>query len=91
MNQEERMISVIKLNLKLLWEGQIYVAAADDAKRADERNKQVICKKFAPFTECISEINNNQIYNAKDIYVVMPVYNLIECRKKSSKSSGSLW
>lgn len=31
----------------------------------------------APYTDGISEINNTQVYNAKDINVVMPIYNLI--------------
>ena len=35
-------------------------------------------KNCAPFTVCISKINNTQIDNAKDIDVVMPMYNLIE-------------
>ena len=43
------------------------------------------------FTNCISEINNTQIDNPKDIDVVMPVYNLIEYRDNYSKLSGSLW
>ena len=33
----------------------------DNAKRADERNKRVILKNQAPFTEC----HNTQIDNAK--------------------------
>ena len=35
-------------------------AGADDAakKKIDERNKGVIFKNFAPFTDCMSEINN---------------------------------
>ena len=41
-------------------------------------NKKVIFKNCAPFTNCISEINNAQIDNAKDIDTVMPMYNLIE-------------
>ena len=53
-------------------------AGADDAaKRADEKNKGVIFKNCAPFTDCISQINNTQIDNAKDIGVLMPMYNLI--------------
>ena len=49
-------------------------AGADDAaKRLDERNKGVIFKNCAPFTDCISEINNTQIDNAKYIDVVMPM------------------
>ena len=38
---------------------------------------QVIFKNDAPFTDCISEINNIQIDNANVINVVMPLYNLI--------------
>ena len=54
-------------------------AGADNAaKRLDERNKGVIFKNCAPFTDCISEINNNKTDNAKCLDVVMPMYNLIE-------------
>ena len=54
-------------------------AGADDAaKRADQREKEIIFKNCTPFTDCISEINNTQIDNAKDLDVVMPMYNLIE-------------
>ena len=35
------------------------------------------CKNCAPFADCISGTNNTQIDNAKDIDVVMPMYNLI--------------
>ena len=33
---------------------------------ANNTNKKVILKNCAPFTNCISEINNTQIGNAKD-------------------------
>ena len=57
----------------------------------DERNKRVIFKNCAPFTNCKSEINNTEIDNAKNIDIVMPMYNLIEHGDNSSKTSGSLW
>ena len=44
-----------------------------------------------PFTDCVSEINNTQIDNAKYIGVVMPMYNLIEYSDNYSKTSGNLW
>ena len=44
---------------------------------ANHRNNMII-KTCAPFTNCKSEINNTQIDNAKDIYIVMPMYNGIE-------------
>ena len=43
----------------------------DNAKQLYERNKVVIFKNCAPFTDCISEINNAQVENAKDLDVVM--------------------
>ena len=51
--------------------------ADDNAEKLDERNKGVIFKNCPPFTDCISEINNAQIDRAKDLDVVMPMYNLI--------------
>ena len=48
-------------------------------------------KNCAPFTYCISKINNTQIVNAEFIDIVMPMYNLIEYSDNYSKTSGSLW
>ena len=48
------------------------------AVAANNTNKKVIFKNCAPFTNCISEINNTQIDNAQDIDIAMPMYNLIE-------------
>ena len=63
----------------------------DTAKRLDERNKAAVFKNFAPFTKCISRINNTDIDNAQDIEIVMLMYNLIEYSDNYSKTSGSLW
>ena len=67
-------------------------AGADAAARqADERDKGVVFKNCAPFTDCISKINNAQVDNAKYIDIVMPMYNLIEYSDNYAKTSGSLW
>ena len=74
--------------------GTITIAGAGDnaaARQADERNKGVVFKHFAPFTNCIGEISNTQVDNAKDIDIVMPMYNLIEYSDNYVKTSGSLW
>ena len=63
--------------------------AAADAD-ANNTNKKVIFKNCSPFTICISEINNTQLDNAKDIDIVMPMYNLIAYSDNYSKTSGSL-
>ena len=59
--------------------------AAADAD-ANNTNKKVIFKNFAPFTNCISEINNTQVDSSKDLDIVMPMYNLIEYSDNYSKS-----
>ena len=58
---------------------------------ANNTNKKVIFKNCAPFNNCISEINNTQIDNAKDIDIVIPIYNLIEYSDNYAKATGSLW
>ena len=58
---------------------------------ANNTDKKVIFKNCAPFTNCISEINNTQTDNAKDIDIVMPMYNLIEYSDNYAKTTGSLW
>ena len=54
-------------------------------------NKKVTFKNCAPFTNCISKINNTQIDNAEYIDIVMLMYNLIEYSDNYSKTFGSLW
>ena len=61
------------------------------ARQADERNKGASFKNCAPFINGISEINNTQIDNAKDIAIEMPMYNLIEYSDNYAKTSGSSW
>ena len=45
---------------------------------ANNTDKKVIFKNCSPFTNCISEINNTQVDNTKDLDIVMPMYSLIE-------------
>ena len=78
----------------ILVKGTITITGAGDddaAKRLDERNKGVIFKNCAPFTKCISKINDTEIDNAQDIDIVMPMYNLIEYSNNCSKTFGSSW
>ena len=58
---------------------------------ANNTNKKVMFKNCAPFTNCISEINNTQIDDAKDIDIVMPMHDLIEYSDNYAKTTGILW
>ena len=74
----------------LKWNMTVNNAAAEGAA-ANNAAKKVIFKNCAPFTNCISKINNIQIENAQYIDTVMPMYNLTEYSDNYSKTSGSLW
>ena len=65
----------------ILVKGTITVVGqrADTAVIAPDRNdKEVILKNCAMFSNRISTINNIQVDNAKDLHIVMAIYNLIE-------------
>ena len=60
----------------ILLKGTITITGAGDnagERQADERDKGVTFKNCAPFTNCISRVNNTDIDNAHDIDIVMPI------------------
>ena len=63
----------------------------EEHKTTYEINKGVIFRICAPFIECKSGINNTKINHAKDLDIVMAMYNLIECNNNYLKISGSFW
>ena len=106
MNQEVNILiarsklktSILKSNLCDYSDAYVYVIGTASVNNtaaagadANNTNKKVIFKNCAPFTNCISEINNTQVDNANDLDIVMARYNLIEYSDNYSKTSGSLW
>ena len=85
-------------NAYILVKGKITITGAGDnaaARQAGDRDsvkeKGVAFKNCAPFSNCITEINNTQVDNAKDIDIVMPMCNLIEYSNNYAKTSESVW
>ena len=77
----------------ILVNGRITITGAVDnatARRADERNKGVTLKNCVPFIKYIIRINNTEIDNAKDIDIIMPMYNVIDYSDNYLKTSASL-
>ena len=75
----------------LLAKGNVSVINTEAAgAAANNATKKVISKNCAPFTYCISKINNTQIFNAEFIDIVMPMYNLIEYSDNYSKNIWKL-
>ena len=51
---------------------------------------EVAFKNCAPFTKCITHINNELVDAADNLDIAMPMYNLIEYSDNYSDTSGSL-
>ena len=63
----------------ILVKGTVTVAnTAAAGEAANNVDKMVIFKNCAPFTSCISRINNTQIDDAQYIDIVISMYNLIK-------------
>ena len=82
------MIIVVHTYLAITITGE---GADIDAKWTYGRNKGEIFKICALFTDAISETNNTQVDNAKDLDVVMLMYNLVGYSDNCWKTSGSSW
>ena len=54
---------------------------------ANNTNKKLIFKNCSVFTDCLTEVNNTQVDNAKFLDIVMNMYNLIEC----SDNYANIW
>ena len=67
------------------------ITLTKDANRGfiNARNRFLVFKNNAPFTNCISKINNVLIDKAEDLDVVM--YNLHAYSKNYRKTAGGLW
>ena len=79
-----------RMKSMIIYDSDAYILAnkAVAGALANNSDKKEVFKNTQ--TDCIREIRNTQIDNAKDIDVAMLMYNLIECSDDHSKTSGSL-
>ena len=78
-------------NAYIVVKGDIILRKATAKNFIDTRNRFLAFKNNAPFTNCISKINNVLTDNAEDLDVVMPMYNLLEYSKNYRKTTESFW
>ena len=67
--------------------GTITLTKTDGRSFIDIRNRSLAFKNNAPFTNCISKINNVLIDNAEDLDVVMPMNTIQLNTIKSIKNN----
>lgn len=60
---------------KIIPEGTIEV---EEPNRKDWKNRRLIFTNGALFTQCMSERNNSQVDNARDLDIIMLIFDLLE-------------
>ena len=51
----------------------------------------VAFKNFAPFTRCVTHINDEHVDIVENLNIIMPMYNLTEYSDNYAELSGSLY
>ena len=54
-------------------------------------NASVCFKNCAPFTKCITQVNDEHLETAENLDIIMSMYNLLEYSDNYDESSGSLY
>ena len=81
---------VIKPNLCDYSDAYIIVTG-DIIVNGSNANTDVAFKNCAPFTRCITHINDEHLESAENLDIIMPMYNLLEYSDNYEDSSGSLY
>ena len=81
---------VIKWNLCDYSDAYILVTG-DITVTGGDANTKVAFKNCAPFTKCVTHINDEHVGNADNLDIVMSMYSLIEYNDNYSDTSGGLW
>ena len=69
-----------------------YILVTGDINFADAAaNTNVAFKNCAPFTRCVTHINDENVETAENLDIITPMYNLIEYSDNYADSSGSLY
>ena len=92
-----RMKMIQPLNFKVIKPNlcdysDAYILVTGDIKIADiAADTNVAFKNFAPFTRCVTHINDEHVKTAENLDIIMYMYNLIEYSDNYADSSGSLY
>ena len=67
-----------------------YILVSGNIKNKTD-NASVAFKNCAPFTKCITHINDEHLETTGNLDIIMPMYNLLEYSDNYEESSGSLY
>ena len=67
-----------------------YILVRGDITVVAAPARQLAFKNCAPFTKCITKVDETTIDDAEDLDLVMPMYHLIDYSSNYSETTGSL-
>ena len=68
-----------------------YILARNDITVTAAPATQVGFRNCASVSKCITKIDETTIDDFEDLYLVIPMYNVIKCSSNHSEKAGSLW
>ena len=68
-----------------------YILVIGNIENKDNDDGSVCFKNCAPFTKCITHINDEHLETTENLDIIMPMYNSLEYSDNYSDSSGSLY
>ena len=93
----DKDIATVKLETKFIKSSlcdysDVYILVTENiTATGGDANTRVAFKNCAPFSKCITQINDDYVDNADNLDIIMPMYNLIEYSDNYLDTSGSLW
>ena len=82
---------VIKTNLCGYYDRYILAIGNITATEGNNNGNNVAFKNCAPFTKCITHINDEHLETSENLDIIMPMYNLLEYSDSYQDFSGSIY
>ena len=67
------------------------LVTGDITETCGDANTRVAFENCAPFTKCITHINDKHVDGVDNLDIIMPMYNLVEYRNNYGDTLGRLW
>ena len=91
-NDSTVKFETVKFKSNLFDYSDAYILLTGDIKVPDvAANTNVAFKNYAPFARCVTHINDEHVETAKNLDIIMPMYNLLEYSDNYADSSGNLY
>ena len=90
MVKEMKIVQSLNFKPKCDYSDAYILVTGNITATGDDANTRMPFKNCAPFTKCITYINNEHVDYVDNLDIIMPMYNFTEYSDNYSGTSGSL-